>query len=284
MSKPVLSIGRLNLVGFTVLLALDGAFLSKGDRRVPLRRDNDVFFLDAKVLQAASSAGGKLICSNETGGTSSSADGAQPPRLGSADMDDSHAARGPTTTVVPASEERERHALCHLPFRNWCRICVCGRAKDEARGLPLLQAVFSFLGSQGDAVTATGITLVDTGSCRAGATGIPLKAKAVYVVQFVCHMISEWGYTDTVVQSDQEPAITSVVEAVQRLRPHRTLLRKSPRYSHASLGSAEQGNWAVEAMVRTLSEHVRERYGEPIAPRGVVMAWAIRHAAWLLTR
>ena len=31
-------------------------------------------------------------------------------------------------------------------------------------------------------------------------------------------------------------------------------------------------------------EHVRERYGTPIEPRGALMAWAIRHAAWLHTR
>ena len=150
--------------------------------------------------------------------------------------------------MVPTSEERERHALCHLPFRSWCRLCVCGRAKDaahhlrgddEARGLPLLQCDFFFLGSRRDGATATGITVVDTGSGSVGATGIPVKGKGVYVVQFVAHMISEWGYTDIVLQSDQEPAITSVVQAVQRLRPHRTLLRKTPRYSHASLGSAE---------------------------------------------
>ena len=61
-------------------------------------------------------------------------------------------------------------------------------------------------------------------------------------------------------------------------------MRKSPRYSHASLGCAEQANWGVEAMVRTLSEHVRERYGAPIDPRSALMAWAIRHAAWLLAR
>ena len=37
-------------------------------------------------------------------------------------------------------------------------------------------------------------------------------------------------------------------------------------------------------MVRTLSEHVRERYGASIDPQSALMAWAIRHAAWLITR
>ena len=85
-------------------------------------------------------------------------------------------------------------------------------------------------------------------------------------------MISEWSFTDIVLQKDQGPVFSTVATAVKAQRPHRTILRNSPCYSHASLGYAEQANWGVEAMVRTLSEHVRERYGIPIEPRGALMA------------
>ena len=45
-----------------------------------------------------------------------------------------------------------------------------------------------------------------------------------------------------VLMTDQEPAISTVATAVKAQRPHRTILRKVSRYSHASLGYAEQAN------------------------------------------
>lgn len=30
----------------------------------------------------------------------------------------------------PSEEEPRRHNVTHLPFRNWCKVCVAGRAKD----------------------------------------------------------------------------------------------------------------------------------------------------------
>ena len=59
-SKPVLSVGRLNAAGFTLHLAPEDAYLQKG-KKVPLRRDNEVFFLDVKVLRVPGQAGGKTI-------------------------------------------------------------------------------------------------------------------------------------------------------------------------------------------------------------------------------
>ena len=55
-------------------------------------------------------------------------------------------------------------------------------------------------------------------------------------------MVGEWGYTDLVLMTAQEPAISSVVEEAKKKRGFRTLHRKSPRYSHQSLGFAEQSN------------------------------------------
>ena len=60
-------------------------------------------------------------------------------------------------------------------------------------------------------------------------------------------------------------------------------MRKTPRYSHASLGYAEQANWTVEAVVRTfcssLAQHLRE-----LRPDEPFMAWVIRHAGFVVTK
>ena len=89
-------------------------------------------------------------------------------------------------------------------------------------------------------------------SAAIAATGLPGKTTGAYVVEWMVAMLKSWGYTDVVLMSDQEPAIQSICEAVAKRRVHRTVQRRSPKYSHASLGMAEQGNWAMESMLRTL--------------------------------
>ena len=33
--------------------------------------------------------------------------------------------------TAPTRREREEHELTHLPFRDWCDDCVCGRGKER---------------------------------------------------------------------------------------------------------------------------------------------------------
>ena len=115
-SKPVLSVGRLNAAGFTLHLAPEDAYLQKG-KKVPLRRDNEVFFLDVKVFRIPGQAGGKTITPFEQdpypaaarSSEPSSGSGETPVRLGSADVSEEVLPRAPTLPVVPSAEER--HAL-----------------------------------------------------------------------------------------------------------------------------------------------------------------------------
>ena len=45
---------------------------------------------------------------------------------------------------LPTEKEVEKHCLTHLPYRNWCSVCVAAKGKDldhrecvcEGRGLP----------------------------------------------------------------------------------------------------------------------------------------------------
>ena len=47
-------------------------------------------------------------------------------------------------------------------------------------------------------------------------TGIPGKSKSEYVVEYLLHVLSEWGFTDLILMSDQEPAVSSLVEEVKK--------------------------------------------------------------------
>ena len=45
---------------------------------------------------------------------------------------------------LPTEKEVEKHYLTHLPYRNWCSVCVAAKGKDldhrkcvrEGRGMP----------------------------------------------------------------------------------------------------------------------------------------------------
>ena len=49
-----------------------------------------------------------------------------------------------TDPRLPTEKEVEKHCLTHLPYRNWCSVCVAAKGKDldhrkcvrEGRGLP----------------------------------------------------------------------------------------------------------------------------------------------------
>ena len=74
------------------------------------------------------------------------------------------------------------------------------------------------------------------------------------------------------------------VNEVAKRRNHRTIHRRISRYSHASLGYAEQGNWALESHTRTLMEALADEIGRPIQTSEPIFAWLCRHAVWLFTR
>ena len=113
--------------------------------------------------------------------------------------------------------------------------------------------------ADGDRGTALGLVCIVTSATAS--TGLPGKSKGTCVVNFVCHILQGWRYLDCVLMTDQEPAITALVDAVREARVgKRTLHRKIPRYSHASLGYAEQANWTLESLSRMLYSHLELRY------------------------
>jgi len=117
----------------------------------------------------------------------------------------------------PTEREVELHNLTHLPYRNWCDVCVAAKCNDldhrrdvrEARGLPEYSFDYCFPGNEfGFHLTilvgrerATGMTM---------ATVVPEKdSKGKFVADKVLEFITECGNLkgDIVIKTDQEPAI-----------------------------------------------------------------------------
>ena len=92
------------------------------------------------------------------------------------------------------------------------------------------------------------------------------------------------GYGKVVIRSDQEPAITALVDKIKEIRESETLVEWAPRGDKNANGLAERGVQAAEGMARTLKVELEERLNGNMPADHPVMAWLIRHAADKFTK
>ena len=117
----------------------------------------------------------------------------------------------------PTEKEVEEHNRHHLPYRNWCRICVQGKWKDtdnrkstqEERGLSEYSWDYCF---PGDELGCKLTVLVgrDKVTGMYAATTVPMKGSmGQFVIDKVMDTIDEVGDTcqQIIVKTDQEPSI-----------------------------------------------------------------------------
>jgi hypothetical protein len=164
----------------------------------------------------------------------------------------------------PTEEEIAEHCLTHLPFRSWCRFFSRGRGiemphkkRSEAeRILPEVHFDFCFLGNEGkkDEVGETLPVLVvrEVGSRMTMSAALPSKSTGTFIARCVVAFLKEIGCAqcDIIVKSDQEPAITSIVAEVGRVRAAagggRYIIETSPVDSSSSNGVVERAIRSVE--------------------------------------
>ena len=79
-------------------------------------------------------------------------------------------AKLPTSLDIPeppSQQERELHELTHLPYRNWCKVCVRARGlpdhhkKQKMSELPIVQIEYAFVTSVETKEMTTLLTAVD---------------------------------------------------------------------------------------------------------------------------
>jgi len=131
-------------------------------------------------------------------------------------------AKGFSRMYVSTKEEFERHCLTHLPYRNWCPICVQSekrnsphRANKISRGIPAYSIDYMFLLGR---ETLSNPILVMTESESGGIWAIPVKRKgsySSYVSQRIANIIQRIGYARCIIKCDQEPAIIDVTKEVK---------------------------------------------------------------------
>ena len=85
-------------------------------------------------------------------------------------------------------------------------------------------------------------------------------------------------------KADNEPAIQALVDAFRLGRGERTMVEKSPKYSHQSNGAIENAVRRIESPSRELTCVLQEKLGYKVDSKSIVLPWLARHAAYVLSR
>ncbi len=160
-------------------------------------------------------------------------------------------AKGIKAPQQPTEQERKEHTLTHLPSRSWCSICVesKGRANNHPQQktskLPVVQCDFAYIKGIHDKQVIPVLTAIDVETGMSMAIMVQDKQKQfTYLTQCLQTFLTECGrkqaiLAPTILQSDQEEYLVSLLKTTARTSGSNISVRKSPAYSSQSQGSIE---------------------------------------------
>ena len=126
---------------------------------------------------------------------------------------EAHRARGLRQPQQPTPQQIAEHSLTHLPYRNWCPICVQGKGrqdnyKKQQSRQPVIQVDFAYIKSQQDPKTIPVLTAVDATTQLCVAVMVPDKPSMMdYMINNLQAFIFERGRTQCILQSDHEDTL-----------------------------------------------------------------------------
>ena len=199
----------------------------------------------------------------------------------------------PKTPEMPTKAQIEEHCQrAHLPYRSWCEECVRGRKKnpphkrvhDRERDMPCVCLDYCFLRDSDAEETLTVLVSRDADSRVTFADVCPQKGVHEYAVEQTLMNLKRLGHTKMAIKSDQEPALTALINEVKEKRHHETLTENSPVKESASNNVAEKAVQQVEEQVRVLKLGLQKRLHNFVPTLHPIMTWLIPHAADMLTK
>ncbi len=126
--------------------------------------------------------------------------------------------------AAPSKKEVEEHNLDHAVFGSWCPRCVKGRAeaygnkkKGEGGDAPTASVDYTHTRSEQEKEEEKGMPIVVVKDDKTKLV-TPSKGVQVYRVEVVRKLVEQLGYNKVIINSDNEPAILALKEAVGRER------------------------------------------------------------------
>lgn len=206
----------------------------------------------------------------------------------------------PVNAEVPTEFEQNKHRLTHLPFENWCPSCVAFRARPDrhentgeshAGSVPTISFDYFFTksdgqpGTEGDPNTITALIVVD--SHTSFVTCIPLEKKVQldHANREIIKFIQMLGYS-VILHCDNEPSILQIKNLLLRTRQAMGLkTRESSAIAYDKGNSlAENAVGRVRPLACSLMHQLHGRLGVQLQTSSAIWSWALRHAAWLISR
>ncbi len=204
--------------------------------------------------------------------------------------------------VKPSAEEISKHNATHLPYRNWCPICVRAKGREDAHyrganipddddkdGVPVVSMDYNTV--EGEKATGGHAKKVKTVVVKDEVTGCVFQHRIdckgtgdEWLMKRLCKDFEELGRRDIVLKTDGEPAMVAVQSRIQGMRPGRTILRNPPAYNPQSNGPCEKAVQDATAHARALRLALESRLGVEIPRDSPIMDWIFEHAAFLINR
>ena len=205
--------------------------------------------------------------------------------------------------VTPPSEaEQALHRLTHLPYANWCPSCLSQRGRPDrhertreshAGEVPTVSFDFFYTRADGeeepdentpDAVL--GLIMVCSATGFVACVPLQGKGQLEYMNRELVQFIQRLGYSEVILRCDNEPAILQLQRLTAKTRQSmglRTRVSSSVAYHHGN-ALAENAIARVRQLAASLMHQLHGRIGIQLFSALAIWTWALRHAAWLISR
>ena len=105
-----------------------------------------------------------------------------------------------------------------------------------------------------------------------------------WVVRQLSRDLEDWGRRDICLQSDGEPAMFALQQALAEARSGTAVQRNSPPYTPQANGAAEKAVLFVTDLMRRILLGLEAKLKRKVDVGLQIIKWLVRHAAFVLTR
>ena len=193
----------------------------------------------------------------------------------------------------PTQAEIDEHlASGHVPFRDWCGLCVMGSAQSnphrkgekEEQAIPVVSIDYAYMEDKSEDRGMPILVMKDRKSKSIAANVVPEKGVNQYAIKRLAKDIQLLGYQKIILKSDNENAILALKRAVIQERPCEIIPEESPVSESQSNGEIEATNKVIQGKTRTLRLGIESRYEIKMGREHMVVPWMIKHAAEMVKR
>ncbi|MCP2504859.1 MAG: hypothetical protein NLN65_06160 [Candidatus Poseidoniaceae archaeon] len=220
------------------------------------------------------------------------------------DIEEADAPKVHSRVYTPSPEEFNKHCATHLPYRNWCPICVKAKRKNPShrktdagqhKHVPVLSMDYMFMNEKTDDYNFPILVLHDSESERAWAIFVKRKGNySEYVSKRIAEIVNWLGYTKVVFKTDQEPAIKDVMHDAktkiwkdmdafhEQVKTHcacQITVLHSPVGESQANGVVENAIQRIQGQIRAIKLDVESSSDTKMVPTHPAWPWMIEFAA-----